>query len=141
LDRQAEILRAQRQASPWHHGDPRLAVVALATHHLYSCAESIFERVALAFEGMPDQRERWHRSLLDQMGLSIDGIRPAVLSPPTLPPLREMLQFRHFLRHAYAVELDPVRLLDVAQHALDAHRLLSADLDAFDKALLEASRA
>ena len=139
LERQHAVLTVEGSADTREVGDPHLAVAALALHHYYCAAESIFQRVAVAFEGMPRERERWHRELLRQMTLVIDDVRPAVLAPETAELLVEVLQFRHFLRHAYTTDLDPLRLGGTQRHALRGHALLSGDLDRFDAALAAAA--
>ncbi len=120
-------------------GAPVLAAAALSLHHYYSALESAFERIALAFEGAPTRSDRWHQDLLHQLELDIERVRPAVLRPETTALLRELLQFRHFLRHAYAVEIDPVKLRRVADDALRVAPLVSADLERFEAVLLAAA--
>lgn len=111
------------------------ALVAVAAHHAYSAAESIFVRLAAAFEEGQPSGVDWHKSLLEQMGLDIEGVRPAVLSPATLPGLRQLLAFRHFFRHAYTVELDAEQLVRIREAALRIAPLLNADLDRLDALL------
>ena len=52
--------------------------VALNLHGFYNALEKIFERIADATgESIPDGAN-WHRGLLQQMGVEVVGIRPAV---------------------------------------------------------------
>ena len=39
------------------------------------------------------------------MGVEVEGVRPAVLRPPTRAGLARLLRFRHFFRHAYRIDL------------------------------------
>ena len=110
-------------------------------HHAYSAAESAMERIANAFEGLPDRGDRWHQDLLNQMNLAIPEVREPVLTAATVKLLRPALQFRHFLRHAYAVSLEPARLRGVAEETLAAQRAVQAELAAFADALAAAARA
>jgi len=91
----------------------------------------IFERLARAFEGLPERTERYHAELLRNMTLPIQGVREAVIGPETFSRSRELLAFRHFLRHAYAVALDPTRLRALAESLINADDALRADLDRF----------
>jgi len=138
LDRHAAVTRDALRGGPWPEGSPTLAVVAVAVHHFYGAAESIFERVARAFEGTPAKSDRWHQDLLERMSLAIDDMRPAVLRRETARALGPVLGFRHFFRHAYAVSFDPRRLELTAEDVRRAHELVSVDLDAFEGALLSA---
>ncbi len=69
----------------------------------------------------------------------MDRVRPRVLSPATAALLRELLQSRHFLRHAYAVDMDPAKLRRVADDALRVDPLVADDLDRFEGVLRAAS--
>ena len=79
-------------------------------HHFYTGLESIFERIALAFEGSLPQGPRWHRDLLRSMTVEIPRVRPVVLREESLILLEEFLGFRQIFRHAYALPLDRSRL-------------------------------
>jgi hypothetical protein len=114
-----------------------LAEAAVALHHAYGAVESALVRIARAVDdGLPEGPE-WHQSLLQVMGLDIASVRPAVLSVGTRELLLRLLGFRHFFRHAYAVELDGVRLEELRQHATALVPLLREDLARFDKFLAE----
>jgi hypothetical protein len=58
--------------------------------------------------------------------------RPAPLSPSVVADLQRLLGFRHFFRHAYAVELDPKQLHVNRQVARRVAAPLAADLDGLD---------
>jgi len=132
IDAQSTVLERALTSVPWDAEAPTLAVVAVALHHFYSAAESVFERVARAFEGVPERGDRWHRDLLERMAMDLDGIRPGVLRRDTVIALLPVLGFRHFFRHAYAVAFDPARLEGVARDALSARTQLVLDLDRFE---------
>jgi hypothetical protein len=74
------------------------------------------------------------------MGLELPGVRPAVLSRASVDALRRLLGFRHFFRHAYAVELDPVQLDALRREALALAPRLVSELDRLDVFLAEAAR-
>lgn len=138
LEQHARTIREALANAPWPDGSATLAVVAVAVHHFYGAAESIFERVARAFEGVPERSDRWHQDLLARMALAIEGVRPAFLRPEAARALAPVLGFRHFFRHAYAVPLDPRRLQLAAEDALRACDLVGEDVDAFERVLLAA---
>jgi hypothetical protein len=140
LERHATALRDALAGTPWPEGSPMLSVVAVAVHHYYGAAESIFERIARAFEGLPERSDRWHQDLLERMTLPLEDVRPEVLRRDTARALAPVLGFRHFFRHAYAVSFDPRRLELAAEDVQRAHALLDVDLDAFEKTLLAAAR-
>lgn len=135
IDEHAATVELALAAAPWTTGSPTLAVVAVAMHHFYGAAESVFERVGRAFEGLPDRSDHWHRDLLERMALAIDGVRPAVVRSETARALAPVLGFRHFFRHAYAVPFDPRRLQLAAEDTARAHALLAEDLETFDGVL------
>ena len=69
------------------------------------------------------------------------GVRPPVLPEATRRPLLALLAFRHFFRHAYAVELDPARLRDDVDRLKAVAPGVDAALDAVDDFLAEALRS
>jgi HepT-like protein len=108
------------------------ALAAVALHHAYGAIEAALTRVAKSFDGLPGGAE-WHQELLSSMGLDIDTVRPAVLSAASLGPLRKLLAFRHFFRHAYAATWDPEQLSALRLAALDARAPVDADFRRFDE--------
>ena len=114
-----------------------IARAAIALHHVYSGLETVLLRVARDVDGGEPGGADWHQALLDTMGLDIEGVRPALVSGPTLAHLRALLAFRHFFRHAYSVALDPARLAELRQLTQDARPGLEADLGRLDTFLAE----
>lgn len=116
------------------------ALAAVALHHAYGSLEAAMQRIARQVDGDLPQGGDWHQALLHAMGLSIEGLRPALFSRESVRALRDLLGFRHFFRHAYAVELDPKRLRALRRNICDAAPRILAELDAFDRFLAEAAR-
>ena len=81
----------------------------------------------------------WHLDLLRGATRELPGIRLAVLPRAVLDPLHEVLRFRHFFRHAYAIALDGTKLAKVARHVVTVHADVDAALGAFDRFLAELS--
>ncbi len=122
-------------------GPAASAQVAVALHHAYGAVEAALARVARLLEGSVPQGPDWHQQLLHTMTLEIPTVRPAVLSSQTVRELRKLLAFRHFFRHAYAVDWDPAQLATVQEAALMLVTPLSADLAALDDFLARIAEA
>ena len=120
---------------------PHLAVAAVALHHAYGAIEAALSRIArVVDDGLPEAPE-WHQALLQVMALDVEAVRPAVLSRASVDELQRLLAFRHFFRHAYAVQLDGARLEELRQRSIALLPLLSADLARFDRFLAEAAES
>lgn len=130
-----EALAAWRSAAP---DRAHLALAAVALHGLYSALESILERVGRILDGGVPSGETWHRDLLSQGMTEIPSVRPAVIPRALYPDLVALLEFRHFFRHAYGVDLDPAKLRDNLDRALSVGPDVDAALDAFDEFLSRA---
>ncbi|MBK7180717.1 MAG: hypothetical protein IPH82_26660 [Chloroflexi bacterium] len=78
-------------------------VTALASvlHSFYNGVESIFIIIAKEIDGAVPTGDRWHRDLLEQMGMA-NEFREAVLPFPIQLQLQNYLAFRHYYRHAYS---------------------------------------
>ncbi len=87
------------------------ALVAVALHAWYTAAEELFGRIARHVDGHVPAGDRSHRDLLDQMRTPLTDLRPAVISRELRSELGELLKFRHFFRHPYAVDLEAEELL------------------------------
>lgn len=118
--------------------DPR-ARAAVALHHGYGAIESIMVRLARFLEGNLPEGPDWHQGLLQSMGLAIDGVRPAIFSADTIAVLRHLLGFRHFFRHAYAVDLDAARLDILRREMVDNAPRILGELDDLDAYLAQVS--
>lgn len=130
IGRLAQQVATQAQSQPTDEAG--LALLAVRVHRYYTAFESALERIERTFDATPTGPD-WHAALLDGATLQLAGVRPRILPPgPVSLHLREVLKFRHFFRHAYAVELDATKLAVVAAHVMAA----SADVEqAFDEFL------
>lgn len=104
-------------------------------HNLYCAFEDLFQIVADYFENNIEEEKKYHRELLKRMSLSIEGVRPALLSEVCFRLLDSLRAFRHFFRHAYSYELDPKKVDIVLKDALNLKSLYGRDLDSFLKKL------
>ena len=115
------------------------AQAAVALHHAYGAVEGLLVRVARQLEGSLPEGPDWHQALVHVMGLEVPSVRPAVLSRPVVDGLRRLLGFRHFFRHAYAVELDPGQLAALRREAVRLAPALATDLGRLDTFLAQAA--
>ncbi|MBM3235264.1 hypothetical protein FJZ31_03085 [Candidatus Poribacteria bacterium] len=104
--------------------------MAYQIHNLYGTYEQLFETVAQFFENRIEG-ERYHTDLLRRMKLSIEGIRPALVSDEAFSLLDELRRFRHFFRHAYTAELKPEQVGEVVAMALQLKDVFQRDWEAF----------
>ena len=96
------------------------SLVALSLDHAYQAFESMLVRIERAL-GLPERPGAdWHRALLADAVLALPGLRPAVIPTGAERPWDELRRFRHFLRHAYTVELDSHRLAQNVRHLQEA---------------------
>lgn len=110
----------------------RSALVALSLHHAYCAVESILARIARTLEGGVQESGEWHRELLDGAFRDIPEVRPVIFDRVLASPLHDLRGFRHVVRHAYDVELNPVALGRLRAEALALAEPLARDLDALD---------
>ncbi len=92
------------------------ALVALALDHAYQAFETFLVRVERAL-GLPERAgQHWHTQLLADAAVELAGIRPPAYPSEARRDWEVLLRFRHFLRHAYAVELDAGELEKNREH-------------------------
>lgn len=116
------------------HIDHSLGYVESAAyqlHNLYSAVEDLFKIVAGAFENNIADLSRWHTELLRRMTLTIEGIRPALISKESAELLDELRSFRHRFRHAYLTQLDSRRVRENIERARSLHSRLLNDVQTF----------
>lgn len=108
-----------------------VALGAVTVHAWYTGLERIFERVARQLDGEVPTGRQGHADLLRQVTVEVPGIRPAVVSSELHAELRQVLAFRHFFRHAYAVTLAPDLLKKEVDRVGSLADEVDASLDAF----------
>jgi len=112
-------------------GGGALESLAYQLHNLYCAFEDLFRIIADFFENRIEDRARYHRELLWRMKISIEGVRPALLSEESFRLLDSLRAFRHFFRHAYSYELDPKKVALVAEDALKLRELYQQEIERF----------
>lgn len=96
-----EGLDAAEGPIDWQHTES----VANRLHNLYMGAEHIFRRVAKIIDEELPEGDRWHKDLLQQMSSAGDD-RPPVIDDELRLELLSFLQFRHFYREGYLVDVE-----------------------------------
>lgn len=106
------------------------AVIGYYLHNFYNASENIFRNIARAFENQVDETS-WHKDMLKRMKLSIDEIRPSVISEKLFNFLDDFRSFRHVFRHLYSAELDWQKEKIVADKLDETYKLLIQELNTF----------
>lgn len=108
-----------------------LAIVAIDLHSYYTTIESLLERIMVALEGAAPTGPAAHTELLRHAQRALPSLRPAILSSAQREDLDELRRFRHFFRHAYALELRQDKLRRALDPFAGLHRRVDDDLAAF----------
>ena len=104
-------------------------------HDFYNACERIFELIAHRINGGISVGQRWHKKLLHQMTINIEGVRPPVISKKLAADLDEYLAFRHLFRNIYGFELENKRLDELVKKFPGTIDLLFKEIDNFIKKL------
>lgn len=105
--------------------------VGYQLHNLYCAFEDLFKIIAETFENHIQDKSKYHQELLKRMAISIEGVRPSLLSQECFPLLDNLRSFRHLFRHAYSYELDERKLKIVLADAFILRSLYQADIKGF----------
>lgn len=108
---------------------------AYQLHNLYCAFEDLFRIVANFFENTIENRRSSHIELLRRMSISIEGIRPALLSAEAYKLLDNLRAFRHFFRHAYAYQIDSRKIKIVLEDAFRLRKIYQSLARNFLKSL------
>jgi len=124
-------LRATRE----DRGTMRALALAFQLERFYTAVEGVLTRVLRTLDGDVPSGPDWHSDLLRAASVAVEGLRPAIVPVDAVSPLRELLGFRHYARHAYDTPPETRRVEDLAQVAIDAHALLDGALVTFADSL------
>ena len=91
--------------------------VGYQLHNLYCAFEDLFKIVAETFENNIQDKSKYHIEILKRMAISIEGVRPRLLSQECFLLIDNLRSFRHLFRHAYSYELDERKLKIVMDDA------------------------
>lgn len=133
MQRAIEILQTRLCES----AESRWAAAAFEINRTYNILEKAFERLCETFENHLEKTGRYHDTLIERVTLDLKGIRPAFLPADAVRDVRELKGFRHLFRHAYDLDLDPVRIAAAAENAAR----VVAHFDGWCKSFLAAVRS
>lgn len=110
-------------------------------HDFYSGVEKIFLYIAKEIDQAAPKSEIWHRLLLEQMTLNLEGCRPPVISKEMAKDLEVYLSFRRRFRNLYGFELSWDRMepliLNMPQTVEKFYQEIHAFLELLTKAEAE----
>ncbi len=115
LLKQAVQLADQYGASQTKQGNDASAFQLVRCYNIF---ENMLLRIARAFENHLDKNHGWHKGLLDRLGLTIPGIRPAFYPLEYKMSLQALMGFRHIMVHAYDLSVDAKRLEENRMNAI-----------------------
>ena len=115
-----------------------LRVKASYLADFYMGIERVFQIIATEIYGGIPQGEEWHKRLLLNMTIDIEGVRPPVISPALYNNLRLFLGFRHVVRQAYGFQLDESKLEELVSSFEDTVRSFSSEVTKFCDTLMKA---
>ncbi|MCY6491178.1 MULTISPECIES: hypothetical protein [Leptolyngbya] len=136
------VARAQQSWQRFQQSGDDLYVdgAALNLHGFYNGIERLFELIAAIIDRSRPQGQNWHRTLLKQMTIEIEDVRPAVISEANSALLDEYRRFRHVVRHLYAQQFDPEQIQPLIEAVPDLFSQVRAELIAFAAFLRNQSR-
>ena len=128
IESECEAVRGTLAAMPLSCHLERLSVLELAgaaslVHNFYNGIENMLKQVFVAQGLTLPEGPAWHRDLLTA------SLRHGIISETTAEALKEFLAFRHFFSHAYALNLDPLRLEPLICDAEDTFKALLRDIE------------
>jgi hypothetical protein len=126
-----ESAQAAAQVNISTHLLEPMSAAAFLTERAYTACEAALERLAKAFGDQPSYSPTYHKDLLELYARPWNDIRPSFLSEPTFTLLDSLRKYRHFLRHAYGVQLHAERVGENAQLTLQAVERLMVDWSQF----------
>src|SRR3972149_11026974 len=113
-----------------------LRVKASYLADFYMGIERVFQIIATEIDGGIPQGEEWHKRLLINMTIEIEGVRPPVISSGLYNSLRLFLGFRHVVRQAYGFQLDESKLEELVSSFEDTVRNFSGEVTKFCDTLM-----
>ncbi len=101
-------------------------------HNLYSAYEDLFKLIAAFWENSIEDVAGYHIQLLKRMRLTINGVRPALITTDKCyETLDELRGFRHVFRYAYSYGLDDERVFFLLNRTLKKKAEILAEVNRF----------
>ncbi len=108
-----EKLIAEFESLPGGEESYLIRARASIFHDFYSAAERVFQKIAEELNGGVPKSEQWHKELLFDMTLDLEGVRPPVVRKSLEERLLPFLRFRHIFRNMYGYELRADRIREL----------------------------
>ena len=116
-------------------GKAGIESIGYQLHNLYCAFEDLFKIVTESFENHIQNKTKYHMELLRRMTVSIEGVRPSLLSHESYMLLDNLRSFRHFFRHAYSYELDARKVRIVLEDTDKLRGIFKRDVEIFLESL------
>ncbi|MEW6618207.1 MAG: hypothetical protein AB1422_02455 [bacterium] len=116
-------------------GKSGIESLAYQLHNLYCAFEDLFKIVTDSFDNHIQNKTHYHIELLRRMTMTIEGIRPALISQENYELLDNLRAFRHLFRHAYSYELDERKIKIVLADAIKLKKRYQNDINIFLKSI------
>jgi hypothetical protein len=122
-------------------GDPseldyiRSSALSSNLQSIYTGIEGVLKEIANDIDEHLPGGESWHKGLIDQLEIPVEGRRPAAISEPTVQMLLELLKFRHVVRVNYSANLQLDSVLKNYHLAISVLPSLKKDLIDLEAAL------
>ncbi|MEW6095844.1 MAG: hypothetical protein AB1567_04870 [bacterium] len=116
-------------------GKSGIESLAYQLHNLYCAFEDLFKIVADTFDNHIQNKTYYYIELLKRMTITIEGIRPALISQENYELLDNLRAFRHLFRHAYSYELDERKIKIVLADAIKLKKRYQGDINIFLKSI------
>lgn len=110
-----DISQLQKEKDELGMEETHPRILGSILHDFYTGIERIFRKIAEECDGGVPKGENWHKELLGNMTLELEGIRPAIITDELREELEEYLGFRHVFRNIYGFQLEPERLKRLLQ--------------------------
>lgn len=111
--------------------DSLISALTLYLENFYMGVERIFVLITKQIDKITPSGKNWHIQLLNQMLVEIPSVRPFVISQASYELLNEFRGFRHVARSLYAYDLDPQRVIELANKLSQCYDSFQSDLQVF----------
>lgn len=129
--REIENIYARLEERRRKRGKAGIESVGYQLHNLYCAFEDLFKMIAEIFENQLQDKSQYHLELLKRMTVSIEGVRPPLISQESYVLLDNLRAFRHLFRHAYSYELDERKVKLVLEDAMKLKEIYVKDIQKF----------
>ena len=111
--------------------DSHIKAIAGSLHSIYTGCENVLERIIHAIDGDIPLGRDYHSLLLHRAIISIENIRPQIITIETYTKLDEMRAYRHKFRNIYLYCIAPNRILELANEGLALVDRFTDDINSF----------